>query len=109
MGQGSRDSGALHWIIVLLVFSITGSLALVVARLLLQDLLGLQGGFWAGPWSYRIAYLLVVPPCYSMMLVLIGGIFGKYEYFRVRALKTWSRLLPGPLGRKLAARAGRGS
>lgn len=101
----AQGRGALHWIIVLVVFSITGSLAVVVARVILHDLLGLTGSFWGGPWSYRVVYLLLIPPCYSVMLVTIGALFGKLAYFRLRVLKMWSRILPGSLGRKLAVAA----
>ncbi|GEM_PF-1557396 len=104
-GSRTPEGGAWHWIVVLLVFSITGSLAVVVARLVLKDLLGLEGSFWGGPWSYRLVYLLLIPPCYSTMLVVIGAIFGKYTYFRRRVMKMWSRLLPGPIGRRFARAA----
>ena len=103
---GNRS--VLHWFIVLVVFSITGSLAaFVVGPLILRSWLGLEGGFWAGPWSYRLLNLVLIPPCYSVMLVIIGGIFGKFGYFRLRVLKIWSRLLPGPIGKRLALAAER--
>ena len=107
MTTKSTDSGPLHWLIVIVVFSITGSLAVVLARVLLKDLLQLEGSFWGGPWSYRAVYVLLIPPCYSALLVTVGALFGKLDYFRRRVLKMWSRLLPGPLGRRLAAAARR--
>ena len=93
--------GALHWIIVLVVFSLAGSGITRIAPLILKDLLGLQGGFIDGPWSYRLLYLALIPPIYSVLLVTIGTLFGKHYYFRARAMKLWGRLLPGPVGRKL--------
>lgn len=105
MANPPANTGALHWTIVLVVFALTGSAIVRVAAVILHSVLGLQGGFIDGPWSYRIVYLLLIPPCYSVFLVIIGSIFGKSRYFRRRALKLWSRLLPGKPGRYLAARA----
>lgn len=86
--------GALHWIIVIVVFSITGSLSVFISRLALHDLLRLEGSFWGGPWSYRLAYLLLIPPAYSALLATIGTLLGKGPYFRQRVVKMWRRLLP---------------
>ena len=83
-----------HWLIVMVVFGITGFSALVFSRLLFNVILGMEGSLWSGPWSYRIMYLAVIPPFYSAMLVLVGALFGKREYFARRVVKMWSRLLP---------------
>ena len=83
-----------HWLIVMIVFGITGFSALVFSRLLLNVILGMEGSLWSGPWSYRIMYLAVIPPFYSAMLVLVGSVFGKREYFAHRVVKMWSRLIP---------------
>lgn len=94
---GLRSARWGHWAVVLLVYSITGSLSILLSRALLGNILGLDGGLLSGPWSYRIAYLLIVPPAYSVTLVLVGTIFGKHAYFKGRVLRIWGRLLP--LGR----------
>ncbi len=96
----------LHWLIVIVVFSITGSAAVVVARVVLHDALGLEGGFWAGPWSYRLTYLALIPPCYSVMLVMVGTLLGKGTYFRRRVVKMWSRLLPRSLRQRVLEQVG---
>ncbi len=83
-----------HYAIVILVFGLTGSIVVALSRFLLNGLLGLDGSLWAGPWSYRIAYLLLIPPSYSVTLVLVGTLFGKHEYFKRRVLRMWGRLLP---------------
>ncbi len=91
-----------HYAVVILVFGLTGSLfvavlALAVAvlsRVLLNGLLGMDGSLWAGGWGYRAAYLALIPPSYSVMLVAIGTLFGKHHYFRRRALRVWG-WLPG--------------
>ena len=89
---GSRDLR--HWLIVMIVFGITGFSALAFSRLLFNVILGMEGSLWSGPWSYRIVYLAVIPPFYSATLVFVGALFGKREYFARRVVKMWSRLIP---------------
>jgi hypothetical protein len=84
----------LHWSIILLVFSITGTLSVVFSRFLLHSVLNLEGGLLSGLWSYRIVYLVLVPPFYSVTLVTVGTLFGKHVYFRRRVLRMWGLLLP---------------
>jgi hypothetical protein len=96
-----KETGPLHWLVVLTVFSVTGSLSVLISRLLLRDLLGLEGGFFAGPWSYRLTYLLLIPPCYSALLATIGTLVGKGRYFRARVQRMWRRLLPRMLADRL--------
>jgi hypothetical protein len=97
----ARRFAWLHWGIVLLVFSITGSLAVFLSRFLLQRVLGLEGGFWKGPWIYRIAYVALIPPSYSVMLVLVGTLLGKGRFFRARVVRVWGWALPKPIRRRL--------
>jgi hypothetical protein len=74
---------------VIVVFGITGSIAVGLSRLLLNNLLGLDGSLWSGPWGYRAAYLALIPPSYSLTLVAVGTVFGKREYFLRRAMRVW--------------------
>ena len=83
-----------HWLIVMIVFGITGFSALVFSRLLLNVILGMEGSLWSGPWSYRAVYLAVIPPFYYVTLILVGSLFGKREYFMQRMVKVWSRFIP---------------
>ena len=87
-GRISRD--VRHYVAVIVVFGITGSIAVVVSRLLLNDALGLDGSLWSGPWSYRLLYLLLIPPTYSATLVAVGSLLGKREFFARRVIRTWS-------------------
>jgi hypothetical protein len=89
-----------HWITVIIVFSMTGSFSLAFGRLLLTDVLNLDGSLWAGPWAYRFGYLLLVPPLYSAMLIGIGSLFGKHDYFKRRVLRMWSLLFLLPVWRR---------
>jgi hypothetical protein len=83
-----------HTVMVIIVFGITGPIAVLLSRLLIGGLLGMEGSLWAGPWSFRLVYLLLIPPSYSMTLVVVGTIFGKREFFQARVVKMWGRLLP---------------
>ena len=91
-----------HWLLVLVVFGITGSLTVLFSRFLMQDILNLQGGLISGPWSYRIVYVALIPPFYSLTLVTVGTIFGKGEYFRSRVVQMWLRFLPSRLRRRIS-------
>jgi len=59
---GPQVSRVLHWTSVIIVFSITGIISMLFSGLLLRGILHLDGNLWSGPWSYRVAYLLLVPP-----------------------------------------------
>ncbi len=96
-----QDRGALHWLVVFVVFGLTGALTVQLSGLLLRRLLGLEGSFLDGPWSYRIVYLLLIPPCYSALLATIGSLLGKGAYFRARVVRMWRRLLPRLLAERL--------
>ena len=91
-----RFSG-LWWrdtLVILAVFSITGSLSLLVVRPLLSSVLGVSGSMRDGPNSYRLLSVLLVPPAYSVMLITIGTLVGQHRYFRRVAMRMWGRLLP---------------
>ena len=86
-------SNCLHWVTVITVYGITGTLATLISRIILNGALQMEGSFISGPWAYRGVYLLVIPPLYSVMLIAVGTVFGKHLYFRQRVLKMWGRLL----------------
>ncbi len=91
----------IHWITVLAVYSITGTLVMLLSRLILNGALQMDGSFASGPWAYRGLYLLTMPPLYSVMLITVGTAFGKHQYFRQRVLRIWGRLLPIRRGAKI--------
>ncbi|KAI8821693.1 uncharacterized protein EV422DRAFT_526596 [Fimicolochytrium jonesii] len=82
------------WSVIFLVFGITGSTTVRVVKPFLERVLGIEGTFIEGPWSYRIAYLLTTLPLYSAILLTVGRIFGRGPYFRAVALRMWGRFLP---------------
>ena len=84
----------IHWVTVLAVYSITGTLAMLLSRIILNGALHMDGSLASGPWAYRGVYVLIIPPLYSLMLIAVGTAFGKHLYFRQRVLRMWGRLLP---------------
>ena len=81
------------------VFRTTGIASVIFSRFLLTEVLNLEGSVWSGPWSYRITYLLVMPPFYSVALLLIGTVFGKHTYFKQHVLSIWGHFVPRPFWR----------
>lgn len=98
VGRHFTTTSAWRLAVVLAVFAITGTLALVFSRLVLNHLIGMEGSFFGGPWSYRFAYLLLVPPFYSVTLIAVGTLFGQHQFFKRRVIRMWGRIIP-PLRR----------
>lgn len=73
------------------VFGITGSSTMFLVRPATTEVLGLQGSFKDGPWSYRICSVVIMTPIYSTLLVIVGTVFGRHAYFRHFAVKMFSR------------------
>eukprot|EP01111_Echinosteliopsis_oligospora_P005656 TRINITY_DN1916_c0_g1_i1.p1 TRINITY_DN1916_c0_g1~~TRINITY_DN1916_c0_g1_i1.p1 ORF type:complete len:231 (-),score=23.54 TRINITY_DN1916_c0_g1_i1:73-696(-) len=80
--------------VVCVVFAITGSATTLFVKPILTDVLLLEGSMLQGPWSYRVAYFVVITPIYSLLLVTIGTLFGRHAFFRKFAAKMWTRMLP---------------
>ena len=87
---------ALHYPIVMLVFAINGALAASLGHVLLNGVIGIEGSLWAGPWGYRAAYVALITPSYSVLLLVTGTLFGKGAYFRMRLRRIWGRIIPVP-------------
>ncbi|KAG0338905.1 hypothetical protein BG000_003182 [Podila horticola] len=83
----------LEWIIIIVVFSVTGSSTMMVVKPLMKAL-GITGTLGAGPWSYRIAYIVLTFPLYSCMLLLVSSLVCRRQYFEHILIRMWSRLLP---------------
>ncbi|WP_047415216.1 DUF6787 family protein [Cellulophaga sp. Hel_I_12] len=71
-------------LVILLVFAITGSSSLKIARPLLEyigftrDLFGQEWYFSVFYWTIRI---LVIFPIYQVLLVFFGWLFGQFRFF----------------------------
>ena len=80
-------------LIICTVFAVTGSSSLMFVRPALRTV-GVEGDMWNGPWSYRIASLLIVTPIYSLILLTVGTLAGRHKQFAKQTLKIWGRVLP---------------
>ncbi|AIN97389.1 hypothetical protein LPMP_190470 [Leishmania panamensis] len=94
--------------IICLVFSIAGSAAVYLVRPQIRYLchngfLGLtdEAGWWNGPWLYRLMYCLIMFPSYSLILFVVGGLFGRRIWFSFMIHKMWSRFLTRNASRRL--------
>lgn len=85
-----RITSNFQFIIILIVFSVTGSLAVWVAKLILE-LVGLDKSAVNSCifWPIRIA---IIFPIYQVMLVVIGALFGQFKFFWAFEKKMLVRL-----------------
>ncbi len=88
-----------HYGIIFLAFGVTGGLTVLLSRLVLNGLLGLDGSLVSGPWSYRLFYLALIPPVYSATLLAVGTLMGKRAFFQRRVVRLWGWALPASLRR----------
>ena len=66
-------------IIILLVFSITGSLALWIAKPLL-DIFKIKKDL-ISPWIFWPVRVLIIFPIYQILILVIGTFFGQFKFF----------------------------
>lgn len=69
----------LQLLLILLVFSVTGSSAVKLAQPVL-DFIGLHKETLS-PWIYVPLRLLIIFPLYQILLVMVGWIFGQFDFF----------------------------
>ena len=71
-------------VIILIVFSITGSSALKFAKPLM-DFVGLEisvfQDHWYGLLFYWLMRILIVFPIYQVLLIVFGWVFGQFKFF----------------------------
>jgi len=77
-------------LIIFLVFSVTGSLSLWVAKPLL-DFIGLEEATLS-PWIFWPIRILIIFPIYQILIVIIGALFGQFKFFWNFEKKMLSRL-----------------
>ena len=66
-------------IIILLVFSITGSIAVWIAKPVLI-LVGLDKEV-VSPWLFWPIRIFIIFPIYQILIVIIGALFGQFKFF----------------------------
>ena len=77
-------------IIILLVFSITGSIAVWIAKPVLS-LVGLDKEV-VSPWLFWPIRILIIFPIYQILIVIIGTLFGQFKFFWAFEKKMLVRL-----------------
>ena len=63
--------------IILIVFSITGSLSAKLGEPL-TNFVGIER---ANPWLYWPVRIFIIFPIYQVLIVIIGWLFGQYQFF----------------------------
>mgnify|MGYP001582075693 CR=1 FL=1 len=66
-------------IIILIVFSVTGSIAVWIAKPLL-DFVGLDKTTLS-PWVFWPIRISIIFPIYQVLIVIIGALFGQFKFF----------------------------
>ena len=77
-------------IIILLVFSITGSVAVWIAKPVL-NLVGLDKEI-VSPWLFWPIRIFIIFPIYQILIVIIGALFGQFKFFWAFEKKMLVRL-----------------
>ena len=88
-----QNEGIAGTIVIMCVFALTGILITQIAPVILSGIMGIEGGFISGPWSYRLLYIMTIPPIYYLLLISIGTLLGKGKFFRGRIKNTWWKIL----------------
>jgi hypothetical protein len=79
-----------QFIIILIVFSVTGTLAVWVVKPILE-LVGLDKSA-VNPWIFWPIRIAIIFPIYQVMIVVIGALFGQFKFFWAFEKKMLSRL-----------------
>ena len=77
-------------VIILIVFSVTGSIAVWIAKPLL-DFVGLDKTSLS-PWIFWPIRILIIFPIYQILIVIIGALFGQFQFFWNFEKKMLARL-----------------
>jgi hypothetical protein len=87
--------------IAIAVFGVTGTASVLAVRPSLKTLLGIEGTLVDGPNSYRLMSILCVSPVYAMVLMAMGTLSGRHNYFAKMSMKILGRFLPKSLTHKM--------
>jgi uncharacterized membrane protein YdbT with pleckstrin-like domain len=82
-------------IMILVVFSVTGSSALKIARPFL-DYIGFTRDIFTDDWYFSLLYwtvrIMIIFPIYQILLVVFGWLFGQFKFFWKFEKKMLGRL-----------------
>ena len=76
--------------IILIVFSVTGSIAVWIAKPIL-DFIGLDKSA-VSPWIFWTIRISIIFPIYQILIVIIGALFGQFQFFWNFEKKMLARL-----------------
>ncbi len=79
----------LQLIIIFLVFGITGSVSVLISTLVL-DLINLEEVTNLG-WIYWLLRIVIIFPIYQILLLVIGTLFGEFNFFKNFIKKMFRR------------------
>ena len=77
-------------VIVCMVFSVTGSIAVWIAKPILA-FVGLDKSA-VSPWIFWPIRILIIFPIYQVLIVIIGALFGQFQFFWAFEKKMLVRL-----------------
>ena len=77
-------------VIILIVFSVTGSIAVWIAKPIL-DSIGLDKSS-VSPWIFWPIRIVIIFPTYQVLIVIIGALFGQFSFFWTLEKKMLARL-----------------
>ena len=77
-------------VIVCMVFSVTGAIAVWIAKPILA-FVGLDKSA-VSPWIFWPIRILIIFPIYQVLIVIIGALFGQFQFFWAFEKKMLVRL-----------------
>ena len=80
----------LQLVIICIVFSVTGSIAVWIAKPILE-IVGLDKSA-VSPWIFWPIRISIIFPIYQVLIVIIGAIFGQFKFFWAFEKKMLFRL-----------------
>ena len=66
--------------------------------------MGIEGTMTDGPWSYRILSVLIISPIYATVLMTLGTLSGRHNFFAKMGLKIIARFLPKSFTSKIVCK-----
>lgn len=83
-------------ILIIVVFGLTGSSSVYIAKPLLEMIglarMNFSPDFWWGGFCYYILRILLVFPIYQVLLVSYGWLFGQFKFFWTFEKKMLGRI-----------------
>ena len=77
-------------IIILIVFSVTGSAAVYVKKIIF-DILGIDAD--TSLWIKIPMYIITIIPSYQILLLAVGTLFGQFRFFYNFQKKSFGRFI----------------